>query len=339
MVVNLKVPDFRSIVPRLAAALLAAACLTAALPARAQDLAAAALQSRSFSSRRTGARGLLNPLLEIEPDLEYTELRPFRHKIEQLIALHKSTEDIVVASVYFRDLNNGAVIGVDSDEKFVPASLLKVPIMLAVFHKAEDNPDFLNMQVRYDARADAVPMLSTRTLEAGQYYTVERLTRAMLAESDNNAAFLLKALVGPKAVEDVYVDLGLSIPGVRDPDDEIRVKEYGTFFRMLYNASYLSRANSQKALEMLAGSTFADGLRAGVPADVVVAHKYGERYRQDAKVRQLHDCGIVYYPPRPYLLCIMTRGEDFNDLKATIKDLSRLVYEEVSSADKPAAKP
>ena len=48
------------------------------------------------------------------------------------------------------------------------------------------------------------------------------------------------------------------------------------------------------------------------------------------EIKQLHDCGIVYYPKHPYLLCVMTRGDSFEYLDDTIRDISHLVYQEVN---------
>lgn len=45
--------------------------------------------------------------------------------------------------------------------------------------------------------------------------------------------------------------------------------------------------------------------------------------------KQFHDCGIVYHPANPYLLCVMGRGEDFWELTKSVADVSRIVYEEV----------
>jgi hypothetical protein len=42
--------------------------------------------------------------------------------------------------------------------------------------------------------------------------------------------------------------------------------------------------------------------------------------------RQLHDCGIVYAPGKPYLICIMTRGSDFKRLSPVIAQISKQVY-------------
>jgi len=67
---------------------------------------------------------------------------------------------------------------------------------------------------------------------------------------------------------------------------------------VLYNATYLDRDLSEKALELLANSNFKLGLRAGVSPTVTVADKYGERTAFDpqgnVQYRELHDCGIVY---------------------------------------------
>ena len=108
------------------------------------------------------------------------------------------------------------------------------------------------------------------------------------------------------------------------------VRMYASFFRVLFIASYLNKEMSQKALAYLMRSDFNEGIVAGVPPSVLVAHKFGERV-SGARLedRQLHDCGIVYYPNSPYLLCIMSRGSDFTTLDDIIKDLSLLVYKEV----------
>jgi hypothetical protein len=109
------------------------------------------------------------------------------------------------------------------------------------------------------------------------------------------------------------------------------VKDYASFFRILYNASYLSKDSSQKALSLLSEVDFTDGLRGGVPKDVPVANKFGER--QVGTTQQLHDCGIVYLTDHPYLLCIMSRGSDFDELASSIKTVSHLVYIEMSKQE------
>lgn len=99
--------------------------------------------------------------------------------------------------------------------------------------------------------------------------------------------------------------------------------------RVLFNATYLNDANSEKALVLLSKATFDKGLTAGVPSTIVVSHKFGEHVNgADGVINsvELHDCGIVYYPKNPYLLCVMTRGKNINDLQNTIKEISNTVY-------------
>jgi len=109
----------------------------------------------------------------------------------------------------------------------------------------------------------------------------------------------------------------------------MNVVDYAAFFEILYNATYLNKEMSEKALAILTKSTFNYGLVGGVPIGVEVAHKFGERIFEEYK--QLHDCGIIYKENNPYLLCIMTRGDmmegdNFNDLAMVIKKISEQVY-------------
>lgn len=294
-------------------------------------------ECRSFEKvTRSGNRGLINPLLDIEPQSDFAELGPFRRKIEQLVDKRKSAADIHHVSVYFRDLNDGPLFTIHATEKFIPASLLKVPLMLAVFKEAEEYPLLLHTKVPYEPQPDWIPSVATATLRPGESYTIEQLLRALIVDSDNGAAMILDSTINPAGRERLYSDLGLSPSFVPNEDPEITVGEFATFFRILYNASYLSPAHSQKALEYLSASEFTQGIKAGVPPEITVAHKFGERFNFSNKLRQLHDCGIVYYPPSPYILCVMTRDEDFAIQTELIRDISKAVYDEVSSRTKPS---
>jgi hypothetical protein len=95
---------------------------------------------------------------------------------------------------------------------------------------------------------------------------------------------------------------------------------------------------SEKALQIMTHAEFKDGILAGVPKDIIVAHKFGERMLPESDDKQIHDCGIVYYPRHPYLLCVMTRGKDFTSLKSTLATISRVVFTEVEQQLKKVAK-
>jgi hypothetical protein len=86
-------------------------------------------------------------------------------------------------------------------------------------------------------------------------------------------------------------------------------------------------------MELLTETKFKQGLVAGVPAGVRVAHKFGLFSVLDpvtvgqVNSRQLHDCGIVYKKNDPYLLCVMTKSNaDLPTITGFIKNISETVY-------------
>ena len=111
----------------------------------------------------------------------------------------------------------------------------------------------------------------------------------------------------------------------RDVTDEVAsVRNYASIFRALYNVSYLPLDASEKILTWLVDARFPPGLVAGVPAGTQVADKFGERQLPDG-TRQVHDCGVVYFPDNPYLLCVMTKGQSWETLTGIISRISRLM--------------
>ena len=290
---------------------------------------------QSMRQLRMGGYDFINPLLECEEGAQSIgdrALQPFRHKVQVLIDESKKKNWATHVSVYFREMNNGLSIDIDGQEKFTPASLIKVPLLIAYLKAAESDPGIMQKKLAFTLADNnsAQTMKPAEALETGRAYTVQDLLFRMIVYSENNSYFLLLNAVDRNILHRVYTDLGLVVPKIMDRNDYMTVTEYASFFRVLFNASYLNKDLSEKALEYLAEVDFTKGLVAGVPPKTVVAHKFGEKTMgSNQEIKQLHDCGIVYYPQHPYLLCVMTRGDSFEYLDDTIKDVSRLVYEEV----------
>ena len=282
------------------------------------------------------ARKLINPLLDCEfAENSFAELRPFQKDVEDFVGkLNNPDNGIDLLALYFRDLNNGPWLGINEKTDFSPASLLKIPIMITYFKEAEADPSILNKTIvfRDDGNIPATEqtVVPEETIKIGQSYAVNDLIYRMIVYSDNLAQHLLVANINLAALKEVFSDFDLEMPD-QNQKVQVNVQEYSRFFRVLFNASYLSKEHSEKALELLSQSKFKDGLVAGVPRSVTVAHKFGERQLSGDSEKQFHDCGIVYYPGHPYLICIMSRGPDSAKLIGTIRDVSSFIYNKMDS--------
>lgn len=274
----------------------------------------------------------INPLLECESFSEGNFLRSkeLEESVHKLIDRIGRDSDVGHLSIYFRDMNNGPWMGFNEGEKFTPASLLKVPVMMAYFMKAQIDPDYLEKELVYKKTEENFisNIKSGVRLEDGKKYSIKTLVEFMIVFSDNEATRILMENIDPIFLKKVYSDLMIPVPVESSSSENfMTVKEYASFFRILYNASYLNEKMSEMALGLLSKSNFKEGLVAGVSDGVTVAHKFGER--STGKFVQLHDCGIIYNNEKPYLLCVMTRGKNLEKLKWVIKAVSEIVWEEV----------
>jgi beta-lactamase class A len=274
----------------------------------------------------------INPLLSCgDADFNHLgndESKALEKDIEGLVAKMKSEGRITDAGVYFRNINSGPWVGVNFEAEFTPGSLLKVPLAMGVYQLDESIPGFLESQIEYEGgEAPATEYFTAPVITPG-VYTVRDLVRATLVNSDNNAAILLANIIGKDNLNYSYSHLGIT-PPVAGNDYSTSVRDYASFFRILYNATYLDRMQSEEILKVLSESVFDKALVAGLPKGTVVAHKFGERALIGEYLVQLHDCGIVYHPTEPYLICVMMRGNDFDILANAIADISTLVYDSV----------
>lgn len=294
-------------------------------------------QVTSAVALRQGTSGhkFINPLLacnlpEAKNVDEYTGLEK---NLNAIIAQKKAEHAINDVSLYL--IRNGLWVGINENVKYEPASMLKVVLMIAYLKQKETHPELFSQQLLYTPEikhvSDQIPFQASSSLVLNSRYSVDELINKMIIDSDNTAMYTLLSSISENSLNDVYTDLGISTPdnmGVY----KISAKTYSLFFRILYNATYLDRTDSEFALELLSKAHFEEGIVAGLPKDTLVSHKYGERAvtAADGSISgvELHDCGYIYPPngDKPYFLCVMTEGNTPEGVKGAISAISAHVY-------------
>lgn len=213
----------------------------------------------------------------------------------------------------------------------LPGSLRKIPLIAAAFKAAERNVRPLSKRVKIKSQhIDPVNVFGPLAAKgAGQELTIEELISYITKYSDNVATAALIEEIGYQDYANAMFAMGLSWKTWQENFQENRLKDYpaspyefAQSFRALYYSSYLRPKDSQEILRQLSESIFTEGLPAGAPG-MVVAHKIGE-WRLGS---HHNDCGIIFVPANPYVLCIMTRGLD----KTAATDLIETVSKEVFS--------
>lgn len=291
------------------------------------------LQSSNFNNYK-----YIDPLLtcEIGTEEAFTDLTPLRNAVTDAIARAKEKGNAKEVSVYFRSLTNAHWFDINPETTYSPASLLKTFVMMAFYKESRDlnDPNMLNRQILFkgdsahDNPGEEIPHLTN-----GKFYSINDVIKQMIVYSDNDALNTLTDNFDPQTTQslsEIFSDLKINSPLTDERSYEMTVNQYAMVFRVLYGSTYLSRRLSEQALGTLAEAHFKDALAAGVPAGMAVAHKFGittlPATATTPALPELHDCGIVYYPGHPYILCVMTQGADFPHLESTIKDISAVTY-------------
>lgn len=245
-----------------------------------------------------------------------------REQLQDEIKLYGNEEDI---GLFIQDVQTGSWLGLNEQEGFVPASLLKIPIMMAILKNVERGTLSLQTKIQLEANDIDPNYQSGIERHAGEEVTVTQLLEDMISYSDNTAKNALKRQVTPEELDSVFKHIGITNP-YRAPIDNQTVtpRGYTRLFKALYYSTYLPPEFSQLGLEFATDTAYENMLPAGVPPGVQVAHKFGIYGEGSSKA--LHDCGIVYHEKSPYYICIMTQNIEIEQAAELIRTLSERTY-------------
>ncbi|HEY4907387.1 MAG TPA: serine hydrolase [Candidatus Acidoferrum sp.] len=253
----------------------------------------------------------------------------------------KSGADVGIA---FETLDGRLAWSSRGDDVFHAASTMKIPVMIELFHQVREGKvklsDPLPIKNEFHSLVDG----SVFTLKpaddsetdlykvVGQTRTLDQLCDLMVTVSSNFATNLLIQKLGIDNIRATVASLhadGMDIKrGVEDQkafdkglNNTTTAWGLATLLVAIANGKAVDADSSAKMVEILERQKFNEGIPAGVPANVRVAHKTGEI----TKIH--HDAGIVY-AERPFVIVVLVRGiEDFKQSSALIADVTRDLYQ------------
>lgn len=260
---------------------------------------------------------------------------PLRQQLRTYVA-----EQPNKVGIYFEYLPTGVAIGVNDRESFFRASLVKIPAVMRAYKLIEEAKMALTDPLTLEEYHldDTYGTLWQRG--AGSTLTVAEAIKLTVVDSDNTAYEVLndrinevlEAPVGEERnISDVYDYL--DIP--RDTDgltQEVTPRNYSSILRSLFFSAYLSYQHSDALLGLMDQSVYTHGI-AGPIKDVKVAHKFGIRASLNEDLQVHSDCGIIYYPLRPYILCVMVEANESGTANSQMQTISQMIYEYVKSVN------
>lgn len=219
------------------------------------------------------------------------------------------------------------------DEVFSSASLIKVPILLAVLDHMERHGLSLDevIPIQSENRVD----FSVITEQQLHECTLYELVGWMIMTSDNTATNVLIDYLGMDALNTYFRKIGLTQTLLQRKmmdfarlesgfDNVTTARDMAYLFTRIYRQDLLSEPFSTVAIDMLSRQRVHDSLKRYLLEDIQIAHKTGSLDTVE------HDAGIVFNPVNDYIIGVfITEVTNNDEARQFIGRLSKAVYEQL----------
>lgn len=220
--------------------------------------------------------------------------------------------------IYVFNLTTKQGYGINEDEIFPAASLIKLPVFLTLYQEVEAGR--IDLSSKYtlknsDKQAGAGGM---QYKPAGTVFTYRQMAELMGKQSDNTAVFVLRKILGDSKIQETIDNLGMSKTSL--VKIETTSQDLGLFFRKLYAGSIVSREHRDEILGYLTETFDESRIPAGVPEGTRVAHKIG------TDIGVISDAGIVF-SQKPFILVIISKNVLEKEAKEVLPKITKEVWE------------
>ena len=235
--------------------------------------------------------------------------------------------------IYIKDLNSDKVWEYNPDRLFPSASLIKVPIMVAICEKIKRSELSLDTRIKLTRRDRAGGSGSLKWVREGTSLSVMEIIYKMITESDNTATKMLIDYAGIGYFQQAFSGLGLVYTKIYPEglsltsnrvvrENYTTAREMAVLMERIYKGEMVDRNLSEFMLDVLKHNKSRSRLRKGLPLGWEIGHKTG------LLRKSCHDVGIVFSPRGDYIIAVLTSDvPNYSSAKGFISRVAKLTYE------------
>ena len=230
-------------------------------------------------------------------------------------------------------LPSGRRLEREARRSFPSASVIKVPILAALYAEAEAGRLAWEETLALSEAAKVPGSGVLREMHAGVELTLEDLARLMIVVSDNTATNLLIDRIGTEVVNDLMAGLGYEQTRLgrrmydfaardRGIDNRCAAGETTDLLVRLERRELVSPEASEAMLGIMKRQSLTTKIPRLLPPETPVANKTGEITAVS------HDVGLIYAPSGPIALSVLTEGaRDRVAAEDAIGRIARAIYD------------
>jgi beta-lactamase class A len=266
----------------------------------------------------------------VDTELTAQKKGPLRDELQQIAQAYPATYGVVVF-----DPSSKETLAMGADQKFVAASLGKLPVLMALYRAAAsgqvDLDDKISMQPS-DVQAYGTGVLYTYPI--GYTMTLRECAGLLIKKSDNTAWKMLDRYLGRDYIRAELYSAGANstqywIPNTTTPNDVLLMLE------KISDPSYTTPDLSDEMLDLMANTDFEDRLPQPLPEGTRVSHKIGYFGSTFA------DAGVVFPNGArdtrdAYFIVVMASETGWGTSRAATQGMSLATYRILSE---PEGKP
>jgi beta-lactamase class A len=234
--------------------------------------------------------------------------------------------------IVIKDLKTGQSISINGTRLFPSASLVKVPIMAAVFAAEQEGKLTLDDKLKLKRAHKSPGAGQLYRARLGKKYSIGNLMERMVEQSDNTACNMLVDTLGFGYINQKFVEFGLKNTDLRRGVMELKwrdagIENYTTAEEMayilekIYRKELVSPRASGAMLATMKRQRVNDRIPRSLPDSLTIAHKTGT-LRDTAS-----DCGIIFCPEGDFIVCVLTSDiKNYRSAKRFISSVAEQAY-------------
>ncbi|CAM3447270.1 serine hydrolase [Brevibacillus invocatus] len=243
--------------------------------------------------------------------------------------------------VYLEDLHTGEQLSFNQNERFYAASVIKVPIMAAVFAEVSAGKFALEtiIRLRQEDQVGGAGILQHMT--PGSEWTVQDLVTLMIIQSDNTATNMLIDLVGKESIRSImqatemtnshFYNKLMIVPAQVEGYNEVTAADLGNHLRYLAKGKVISYDSCARMMAILKQQQHRDRIPLHFPypsGDLIGSLPSWELANKTGSVTNItHDIGILYVGSSAVTICVLNKGLPQKAAVQTIASIGKLVFD------------